>query len=173
MKAVVRTCSCAISLDHLDFRLLCMAHIVEIRMNLLSVSFQNGSSYLCWKLLEFWAYANSLDHLDCSLAAFYNKISISGIKFLSQSIMAVVRTCECTISLGHFDFRMYMFGSHSRNQDEFTLSFIRDGSSSSYFSRKLFEFRAFANSLDHLDCSLAVFSNIFFFVSGREILSQQ
>ena len=57
-------------------------------------------------------------------------------------------------------FRLYMFGSHSENKVEFTVSFIRDGSSSSYFSRKLFEFGAYANSLDHLDCShgaLAVF----------------
>ena len=37
---------------------------------------------------------------------------------------------------------------------------FRDGSSSSYFLRKLFEFRAYPNSLDHSDCShgvLAVF----------------
>ena len=37
---------------------------------------------------------------------------------------------------------------------------FRDESSSSYFSRKLFEFGAYANSVDRLDCShgvLAVF----------------
>ena len=50
----------------------------------------------------------------------------------------------------------------AQNQDEFTVSFVRDGSSSSYFTRKLFEFGAYSNSLDHLDCShgvLAVFYN--------------
>ena len=43
---------------------------------------------------------------------------------------------------------------------------FRDASSPSYFSRKLFEFGAYANSLDHLDCShcaLAVFIIIFLF----------
>ena len=54
MKGIVGTWSCAISLNHLDFRLLCVAHIVKIRMNLLSVSFRDGSSsYLRRKLLEF------------------------------------------------------------------------------------------------------------------------
>ena len=68
---------------------------------------------------------NSLDHLDCShgvLAVFYNKIFISGNKFLSSSIKAVVRTCACAIFLDHLDFRLFMFGSH-RNQDEFAVSF--------------------------------------------------
>ena len=37
---------------------------------------------------------------------------------------AVVRTWACAISLEHLDFRLFMFGSYSRNQDEFTVSFI-------------------------------------------------
>ena len=64
MKAVVGTCSCAISLVHLDFRLLCLAHIAtRIRMNSLSVLFRDGSSssYFWRKLFEFGAYANSVD----------------------------------------------------------------------------------------------------------------
>ena len=43
------------------------------------------------------------------------------------------RSCACSNSLDHLDFRLYMFGSHSRNQDELTLSLFQDGSSSPYF----------------------------------------
>ena len=58
--------------------------------------------------------ANSLDHLDCShgvLPVFYNQIFLSGSKFLSPSMKAVVRSCACAISLDHLDFRLFMFGS--------------------------------------------------------------
>ena len=104
-------------------------------MNSLSVLFRDGSSSSCFsrKLFEFGAHANSVDRMDCShgvLAVFYNKIFISGSKFLSPSMKAVVRTCACAISLDHLDFRLFMFGSHGySNQDEFTVTFIRDGSS--------------------------------------------
>ena len=98
-------------------------------MNLLSVLVRDGSSssYFSRKLFEFGAYANSLDHLDCShgvLAVFYNKKFISGSKFLSSSMKAVVGTCSCAISLDHLDFRLFIYGSHSLNQDEFTVHFI-------------------------------------------------
>ena len=49
---------------------------------------------------------------------------ISGSKFLSPSMKAFVRICACAVSLDHLDFRLFMFGSHGRNQDEFTVSFI-------------------------------------------------
>ena len=52
---------------------------------------------------------------------------------------------------------------------------FRDRSSPSYSSRKLFEFRAYADSLDHLDCShgvLALLCNNFF-ISGSKCLSHQ
>ena len=45
-----------------------------------------------------------------------------------------------------------------------------DGSSSSYFLRKLFEFESHANSLHHLDCSrvmLAVFYNNIFILESK------
>ena len=84
---------------------------------------------------------------------------------------AVVRTWAFAFSLGHFDFRLFMFGSHTRNQDEFTVSFISRRKSCSYFSRKLFKFWAYANSLDHLDFSLAVFYNKNF-ISGSKFLYQ-
>ena len=47
---------------------LSLAHIVNIRMNLLSVLLRDGSlsSYFLWKLFEIWAYANSLVYLECS-----------------------------------------------------------------------------------------------------------
>ena len=35
----------------------------------------------------------------------------------------VVGTCACANSLDHLDFRFFIFGLHSRNQDEFTVSF--------------------------------------------------
>ena len=129
MKAVVRTCACAFSLDHLDFRQLCMAHIVKIRMHSLSVLFRYGSShyYFLTKLFEFAAYANSLDHLDCSnnaLAVFFNKKFISGSKFLFASMKAVVRSCLFVISHDHLDYQIVIYGSLIRNQDEFTLRFI-------------------------------------------------
>ena len=79
---------------------------------------------------------------------------ISGSKLFSPSMKAIGRSCACSISLDHLDFRLYMFGSHSPNQDELG---------------------AYANSLDHLDWShgvLAVFYNQIF-ISGSKFLSHQ
>ena len=107
-----------------------MLILLTIWINSLSVLVRDRSSpsYFSRKLFEFGAYANYLDHLDCShgvLAAFYNKIFISESKFLSPSMKAVVRTCACAISLDHLDFRLFMFGSHSySNQDEISLSVL-------------------------------------------------
>ena len=49
---------------------LCLAHVVKIRMNSPSVSFEDRSlsSYFSRKLFKFWGFANSLDHLDSSLS---------------------------------------------------------------------------------------------------------
>jgi len=100
IKAVFGTCPCANSQDHLDQ---------------FTVSFSSRQKFtflFSRKLFEFGAYANSLDHSDCShgvLAVFYNKIFISEIKFLSPPIKAVVRTCVCAISLDHSDFRLFMW----------------------------------------------------------------
>ena len=66
----------------------------------------------------------SLDHLDYShgvLAVFYNHFFISGSKFLSPSMKAVVRTCACAISLDHLDFRLLCLAHiATQNQDEYT-----------------------------------------------------
>ena len=70
---------------------------------------------------------------------------------------------------------MYMFGSHSGKWERFTVSLLLDGNSSFYFSRKLFKFGAYENSLDHFDCShgvLAEFCNRYF-TSGNKFLSHQ
>ena len=70
---------------------------------------------------------NALNHSDCSLnalAVFHNIFLISESKFLSPSIKAVVGTCACAIFLDDLDFRLFMLDSQSRNQDEFTVSFI-------------------------------------------------
>ena len=84
---------------------LCLAHIATRNLDEFTVSFiwdRSSSSYFTRKLFEFGAHANSLDHLDCShgvLAVFDNIFFISGSKFLSTSMKAVVRTCACAISL--------------------------------------------------------------------------
>ena len=56
---------------------------------------------------------------------------------------ALVGACTCAISLGHLDFRLFMFGSSSQNQDEFTVSFISRRKSTFNFLRNLFEFGAY------------------------------
>ena len=129
-------------------------------------------------MFEFGAYANYLDNLDCShslLAVFYNKFFISGSKILSLSLKAVVRTCACAISHDHLDFWLYMFGSRCQNQDKFTVSLILRRKFIFIFSRKLFKFIAYANSLDHLNCiysELAVLYNTIN-ISGTKFRSHQ
>ena len=93
---------------------LCLAHIATRNQDALPVLFRDGSSssFFSRKLFEFGASAISLDNLDFSqgvLAVFYNTIFISGSTFLSPSMKAVVRTCACTISLRHLDFRLFCF----------------------------------------------------------------
>ena len=51
-----------------------------------------------------------------------------------------------------------------------------NGSSSSYFLRKLFELGTYVNSLDHLDCShgvMAVFCNNCFISGGKYLIHQR
>ena len=74
---------------------------------------------------------NSLDYFDFSHGA--PAIFSEGSTFLSPSVKAVVGTCTCANFLDHLDFRLVMIGSHSGNQDEFTLILFRDRSLSSYF----------------------------------------
>ena len=86
---------------------------------------------------------------------------------------AVIRSC--TIFLDHLDFILFMFGSQSWNQDEFTVSLLRDGSSSPYFLRKLFKFWNYANYLDHLDCNHGVLAVFYKKINstGSKFLSHQ
>ena len=144
---------------------LCLAHIVEIRMNSLSVWFWDGSSssYFLRKLIEFGASANSLDQLDCShdvLAVFYNNIFISESNIFSPSMKAVIRTCACAISLDHLGLRLLCLAHIVEFRMNSLSVLFRDRSLSSNFSRKLIEFGDNANSLDHMNCIhgvLAVF----------------
>ena len=53
------------------------------------------------------------------VAVFYFRKQIS-----LPMMKAVVGTCTCANSLDHLDYGLFIFGSHSRNQDEFTISFI-------------------------------------------------
>ena len=123
---------------------LLLAHIVEIRINSLSVLFRDASysSNFPRKLFEFWVYANILEHLECShgaLAIFYlrKQISLPSNKGscwnlpLQVLISLTIRISDC-LSLAHIvEIRM----------NSLTVLFW-DGSSSSNFSRKVFEFCA-------------------------------
>ena len=119
MKANVGCCSCAIYLD-----------IASRNQHDFTVKFilrQKFIFIISMNLFEFEAYTNSLDHLDCShgvLAVFKIKFRTSGSKFISPSMKAVVETCTGVISLEHLDFRLFMFGSYSRNQDKKLLSVL-------------------------------------------------
>ena len=131
IKAVFGTCPCGNSQDHLDQ---------------FTVSFSSRLKFIFLfsrKLFEFGAYANSLDHSDCShgvLAVFYEKKIISESKFLSPPIqqlselafvlfLLTIRISDC-LCLAHIA---------SRNQDEFTVSFI---------SRRKFIFLFFDSNLE-------------------------
>ena len=67
----------------------------------------------------FWGYFSFVGNRPISKKStiFWNggssKIFISGSKFVSPSMKAVVRTCACAISLDHLDFTLFMFGSQS------------------------------------------------------------
>ena len=70
-------------------------------------------------------------------------------------------------------FRLFIFSSRSRNKDEFTVSFISKRKFIFLFFKEAVWIWPYANSLDHLDCSLgalSVFCNIFF-ISGSKFLS--
>ena len=172
MKAVVSSCLFVISLDHLDYQIVMYGSLIRnqdkftvrfMEMDVHPPIFRGSCSN--FELMQFF-----LDHLDCSLAVIYNKIIISGSKFLSPSMKAVVRTCTCAISLDHLDFRMFMFGSHSRNQDEFTVGFFSKPKFIFLFCKEAVRIVRLWNSLDYLDCSLVVFY-IIFFISGSKSLS--
>ena len=94
--------------------------------------------------------------------------------YFRKQISLTITELALVLSLYHLDFRLFTFGSHSWNQDEFTVRLFQSWSSSFYFSRKLFKFWAHENSLDHLyfsNCALAVFYNEFF-ISGSKFLIQ-
>ena len=77
------------------------------------------------------------------------------------SIKAGVRTCACAIALDRLDLKIvYVWLTYLVKIRMNLLSVLFwEGSLSSYFLRKLFKFGAYTNSLDHLDCSLAVIHN--------------
>ena len=78
-----------------------------------------------------------------------------------QTIKAVFGTCPCANSQDHLD--------------QFTVSFSSRQKFTFLFSRKLFEFGACVNSVDHLDCSyggLTVFHKKIC-ISGSKFLSHQ
>ena len=115
---------------------ICLAHIVEIRMNSLSVSFQDGTScsYFSRKLFEFWAYANSLDHLDCSLAVFYNIFLFQESNFSTNQWRQCLNLCLYYFSWP-FRFKIVytcVWLIVEIKMNSLSVAF-RDGSSSSFF----------------------------------------
>ena len=89
---------------------------------------------------------------------------------------SVVGACPCAISLDHLDFRFFMLGSYSQNQDEVTLSFISRWKSTFLYFEEDVRIRSLCNSLDHLDCShgvQAVFYSTFFISVSKLFSSEQ
>ena len=130
MKAVVGTCACAISWPF-EFQIVYvwLTSLLEIRMNSLSVLFRDGSSssYFSRKLFEFGACVNFVDHLDCSyggLTVFHKKICISGSKFLSHQWRQLLELALVLFLLTIWISDCCLAHVATRNQDEFTLSFI-------------------------------------------------
>ena len=74
----------------------------------------------------------------------------------SPSVKAVVGTCLCAISLDHRDFRLFMFGIYSRNQDEIFVSFILRWKFIILVSEDVVRIWSLANYLDHLECCNSV-----------------
>ena len=139
---------------------LSLTHIVEIRMNSLSVLFRDSSSSSCFsrKRFEFWAHANSLDYLDCSDGAL--AIFIEGSKCLSHPWRQLLELALVQISLTIWISDCLSLAHIVEIRMNSLSVLFQDRSSSSYFSRKLFDFWSHANSLNYLDCShcaLAVF----------------
>ena len=151
---------------------LSLVHIVEIRMNSLSVVFQDGSSscYFSRKLFEFWAHANSLDHLDCShgsLAEFCNKFFVSGSKFLSRHWRQLLELALVLIFLTIW-ISDCLFLAHIVKIRRNTLSILFwDGSSSSYFLRKHSKFELVRIFL--IIWAAVVFVLIFFYNGALDV----
>ena len=109
---------------------LCLAHIASQNQDEFTVSFISRQKFIflffeeavwIWRLCKF-SFSFGLQ-LWCA-GSIYKKVFISGSKFLSPSMKALVGTSPCATSLGHLDFRLFSFGLYSRNQDEFTVSII-------------------------------------------------
>ena len=115
IKAVFGTCPCANSQDHLDQ---------------FTVSFSSRQKFtflFSRKLFEFGACVNSVDHLDCSyggLTVFHKKICISGSKFLSHQWRQLLELALVLFLLTIWISDCCLAHVATRNQDEFTLSFI-------------------------------------------------
>ena len=128
MKAVVGTCPCAISLNHLDFRLFMFGSYTWIQdeITVSMISRQKFIVLIFKKVVRICSSCElswSVGLLSWCTCSIYSKNFIWEANF-SPSMKAVVGTWPCAISLDHLDFRLFMFCLYSRNQDEFTDSFI-------------------------------------------------
>ena len=169
MKAVVKTCTGAISLDHLDFRFF-MFGSYSRNQDKFTVSL------ISWQKLIFLVFEEavriqSLCKFSWSfgLQSWFTGSILWWFSFFRKqsslpSIKAGVRICACAIALDRLDLKIvYVWLTYLVKIRMNLLSVLFwEGSLSSYFLRKLFKFGAYTNSLDHLDCSLAVFHNSLF-----------
>ena len=184
MKAVAGTCCCPIALDHFDVGWFCPGRPITshactqywefiVLIGTRSSNQKDVSSFTNLskkKTMEFQIKMITPMILQTCMLTANLRMEIFSLEFLSPSMKAVIGTCPCANSLDHLDFRLFIFGSHILSQDEFTVRLIQDGSSSSWFSRKLFKY---ANSLDHLDCSHGALAVLYikFFISVDKWLS--
>ena len=132
---LIRTWAYTISLGHLDFRLLmCGSHSQNqhaftasfiLRLKFIFLFFDEAFQFL--SLCEFsWSFG-------LQSGSTYNNFFISGKKFLSPSIKAVVGTCSCAIFLYHLDFRLLCLAHIVEIRINSLLVFFLDKSSYSYF----------------------------------------
>ena len=153
MKAVVGTCPCANFLDHLHFRL----------FNFGSHS-RNQDEFISRRKFIFLFFEKAVRILSlCEFSWSFglqpwctSSILFKEAKFCPHQWRQLLEVALVLISLTIWISDCLSLAHIVRIRMNLLLVLFRDGSSSSYFSRKLFKFRAYASVFDHLDCSHAV-----------------
>ena len=150
--------------DHLS-----LAHIVEIRMNSLSVLFWDRSSsfYVSKSCLNFELMQILL--IIWIAVIVHRQYLLNGAIFSPHPLRQFVVTCPCANVFDHLNFRLFIFGSHSWMQDEFTVSFTsRRKFILLFFKKCVWILSSYANFLDYLDCSHGAPA---IFIEGSKFLS--
>ena len=115
-----------ISLTIWNSECLSLAHIVKIRMNLLSFNFETEVCFpLCQESCSYIELMGNFFLIIWIAAMVHWHYWIWGIKTYSSPMKAVLGFALTSATFfDHLDFRLCPFGSHSRNQEEFTDIFI-------------------------------------------------